>query len=343
MGSKAPNWLYSPSKWHKWLINRVANHLQVLGWSCKYYCFFYLPQSSCQTHQIPVLKRKSSKSSPRAFAEAVRKHKTAQLKRREGEVVRNLETQQETPWRLQVYCFRKGEKRRPKIGDHDGVVEIHDVCSWLNWLNLLCRNQAQVSKQPLWLQRTAGNIGRPGLEQFQLAQDGGTKPTKLYMAVSGGWGFPYLQSNMLVMVRSHGLRLICLEEWAEDSLVWKARQKVAVNGHFGGSQYLPPCVQNLAALHFPFSRMSRYLVSTRIFRALCYGLGPFLLGILLFNYLIDLKLINASSIPGVHGFPSILKIHSMAWMSYLEPTARQPMLASGRPSHVQREDGHLCL
>ena len=35
----------------------------------------YIPQSSCQAHQIPVLKRKSSKSSPRAFAEAVRKHK----------------------------------------------------------------------------------------------------------------------------------------------------------------------------------------------------------------------------------------------------------------------------
>ena len=111
-------------------------------------------------------------------------------------------------------------------------------------------------------------------------------------------------SNMLVMVRSR-LPSICLEQCDDDSLVWKTRQTVAV-GHFGGSWYLPPCVQNLAALHFPFlwagCRATWWVLESffsLVLWAEAFSTNP---GSTLFNYLIDLKLINASSIPGFHGF-----------------------------------------
>ena len=134
----------------------------------------------------PSPQEKKFKEFPTRFRWSSQKAQTAQLKRCEAEVVRNLEThQQENILEIaSVYCFRKGETRRPNMGDHYEVVEIHQLILYRP--KLLCRNQAQVSKQPLWLQRTAGNIGRPGLEQFEVTQDGGTKPTKLYMAVSGG-------------------------------------------------------------------------------------------------------------------------------------------------------------
>ena len=152
-----------------------------------------------------------------------------------------------------MYCFRKGETRRPNMGDHYEVVEIHQLILYRP--KLLCRNQAQVSKQPLWLQRTAGNIGRPGLEQFEVTQEGPSRLSCIWLFQGGRdsltVSISIFMSNMLVMVRSR-LPSICLEQCDDDSLVWKTRQTVAVNGHFGGSSYLPPCVQNLAALHFPF-------------------------------------------------------------------------------------------
>lgn len=86
----------------------------------------------------------------------------------------------------------------------------------------------------------------------------------------------------------------------------KNTPKVAENGHFG-------------------SRTPRYLVSTRIFKALCYGVRPFLLRILGPLLFVQLPTRSETSQSFTHSwcpwvfFHSIHAWHGMGWAMLSQP------------------------